>query len=81
MAVQGKLKRNLTGWLLILPLVVVLVPFFVAPIIGVAATSFTQSDGFGGIIPEFTWDNYVTLFTSELTLNLYWATIKFTIFA
>jgi len=81
MAVSSKLKRNLTGWLLILPLVLVLIPFFVAPIIGVAITSFTQSDGFGGIIPEFTWDNYVTIFTSQLTLDLYWATFKFTVFA
>jgi len=77
---QARLKRNLTGWALILPLVVILVPFFVLPIIGVAATSFLESDGFGGIIPNFTWDNYVTLFTSQLTFDLYWSTIKFTFF-
>ena len=77
---QARLKRNLTGWALILPLVVILVPFFVLPIIGVAATSFLESDGFGGIIPDFTWDNYVSLFTSQLTFDLYWSTIKFTFF-
>ena len=42
------------GWLLILPLVLILVPFFIVPIIGVVAASFVQSDGFGGIIPSFT---------------------------
>jgi putative spermidine/putrescine transport system permease protein len=79
-ALPARLKRNLTGWGLILPLVVILIPFFILPIIGVAITSFLESDGFGGIIPNFTWENYRLLFTSELTFNLYWSTIKFTIF-
>jgi putative spermidine/putrescine transport system permease protein len=78
---QARLKRNLTGWALVLPLVLVLVPFFVLPIIGVAATSFLESDGFGGMTPGFALDNYATLFTSELTFNLYYETAKFTIFA
>ena len=76
-AMSARLKRNLTGWGLILPLVIVLIPFFVLPIIGVAVTSFLESDGFGGIFPNFTWDNYTQLFTSQLTLDLYWSTIKF----
>jgi putative spermidine/putrescine transport system permease protein len=81
MAMQSQARRNWTGWGLILPLVLVLVPFFVAPIIGVVVASFVQSDGFGGIVPAFTWENYRNIFTSELTLNLYWETFKFTIFA
>ena len=80
MAVSAKLRRNVTGWALILPLVLILIPFFVLPIIGVAVTSFVESDGFGGIIPTFTWDNYTTLFASDLTFNLYWSTLKFTFF-
>jgi putative spermidine/putrescine transport system permease protein len=79
-AVSAKLRRNVTGWALILPLVLILIPFFVLPIIGVAVTSFVESDGFGGIIPTFTWDNYTTLFASDLTFNLYWSTLKFTFF-
>ena len=73
--------RRQAGWLLILPLVLILVPFFIVPIIGVIAASFVQSDGFGGIIPSFTFDNYRTVFTSALTYQLYWATFKFTVFA
>src|SRR5260370_31888513 len=69
------------SWLLILPLVLIVVPFFIVPIIGVVAASFFQSDGFGGIIPSFTLDNYKNLFTSQLTLQLYWATLKFAVFA
>ena len=80
MAISARLKRNLTGWGLILPLVLILIPFFVLPIIGVAITSFLESDGFGGIFPNFTWDNYTTLFSSDLTFNLYWSTLKFTFF-
>src|SRR4029079_4605896 len=70
-----------TAWLLILPLILILVPFFIAPIIGVVAASFVQSDGFGGIIPSFTLDNYKGVFTSGLTYQLYWATLKFSVFA
>ena len=70
-----KAKRGHAGWLLILPLVLIVVPFFIVPIIGVVAASFVQSDGFGGIIPSFTLDNYKNLFTSQLTLQLYWATL------
>jgi len=77
----AKAKRGHAGWLLILPLVLILVPFFIVPIIGVVAASFVQSDGFGGIIPSFTFDNYKSVFTSQLTLQLYWATLKFAVFA
>jgi putative spermidine/putrescine transport system permease protein len=77
----AKAKRDHAGWLLILPLVLILVPFFIVPIIGVVAASFVQSDGFGGIIPSFTLDNYKNVLSSQLTLQLYWATLKFAAFA
>jgi len=77
----ARAKRGYAGWLLILPLVLILVPFFIVPIVGVVAASFVQSDGFGGIIPSFTFDNYKSVFTSQLTLQLYWATLKFAAFA
>jgi putative spermidine/putrescine transport system permease protein len=73
--------RGQASWLLILPLVLILVPFFIVPIIGVVAASFVQSDGFGGIIASFTLDNYKGVLTSALTYQLYWATFKFTVFA
>jgi len=55
----------------------IFVPFFIVPIIGVVVASFVQSDGFGGIIPSFTLENYKGVFTSGLTYQLYWATLKF----
>src|ERR1700752_3770223 len=80
---ESKVKAggSSAGWLLILPLVLILVPFFIVPIIGVVAASFVQSDGFGGIIPSFTLENYKNVLTSQLTYQLYWETLKFTFFA
>jgi len=52
-----------------LPLVLILVPFFIVPIIGVIAASFVQSDGFGGIIPSFTLDNYKSVSPLSLRCN------------
>ena len=43
-------RDALSGWLYMSPLMLVLVPFFVAPILVVLAASFLQSDGFGGLI-------------------------------
>ena len=57
----------------------VLVPFFVAPILIVLGASFFQSDGFGGIIATPTLQNYIDIFTSKLTVDLYSETIKFTV--
>ena len=45
----------------------VLIPFFVAPILVVLAASFFQSDGFGGLIADPTFQNYTEIFSSKLT--------------
>jgi putative spermidine/putrescine transport system permease protein len=73
------LFQRFTSWLSIAPLVLVLVPFFVVPMLAVIAASFMGSDGFGGIIPQATLENYKDLFTSMLTVNLYLSTLKFTL--
>jgi hypothetical protein len=72
-------RANLAGWLYVSPLVLVLVPFFVAPILVVLAASFFATDGFGGLTPGFTLASYVEVLHSALTLKLYLATIKFTV--
>ena len=71
--------RNLVGWLNVLPLMVILIPFFVVPILVVLAASFMETDGFGGLFPNFSFDSYASLLTSSLTYNLYYETIKFTL--
>ena len=73
----GKSGGGLVAWFYVLPLVLVLVPFFVAPILVVLAASFFGTDGFGGLTPGFTLSNYAEVLSSSLTLNLYLSTIRF----
>ncbi len=72
-------RDRVLGLAYVTPLMLVLLPFFVAPILVVLAASFLQSDGFGGIIASPTLQNYADIFTSSLTANLYYETIKFTV--
>ena len=71
-------RRDWVGWLYIAPLVLVLVPFFLAPLLAVVAASVFESDGFGGMTPALDLSNYWQVLTSDLTFNLYWSTAKFT---
>jgi putative spermidine/putrescine transport system permease protein len=73
------MSRNLTAWLYVTPLMLVLVPFFLLPILVVLAASVFETDGFGGLTPTVTLANYIDLFTSAQTLQLYAATLKFTV--
>ena len=72
-------RNSVLSWVYISPLLLVLVPFFVAPLLVIIAASFLQSDGFGGIIVSPTLQNYIDIFSSGLTFNLYFETIKFTV--
>jgi putative spermidine/putrescine transport system permease protein len=74
-----RLNKSVVSWLYILPLVLVLVPFFVAPMLVVLVASVFNTDGFGGLIPTFTLDNYIEVLTSGLTFRLYFETIRFTV--
>lgn len=74
-----KTREQIISWMYMLPLLLVLIPFFVVPILAVFAVSFLSSDGFGGMLPSPTLDNYIGLFTSALTFNLYVETIKYTV--
>ncbi|MCW6510767.1 ABC transporter permease [Lichenifustis flavocetrariae] len=74
-----RLSKPVVSWLYVAPLVLVLIPFFVVPIVVVLIASVFDTDGFGGLIPTFTLSNYLNVFTSTLTFNLYYETIKFTV--
>lgn len=74
-----KLSSNSIGWINVSPLLAILLPFFVIPILVVLAASFMETDGFGGLFPVFTLDNYIEVFTSGLTFKLYFETLKFTL--
>jgi len=74
-----RLLPTLASWLSVTPLVLVLVPFFVVPMLAVLAASFMESDGFGGIIPNLSLDNYKDIISTALALHLYVSTLKFTL--
>jgi len=73
------LRRNISAWLCVAPLLLVLVPFFLLPMLVVLAASFVETDGFGGLLPKFTLANYLDILTSAQTFQLYLATLKFTV--
>ena len=72
-------RKNLSAWLYVTPLMLVLIPFFLLPILVVLVASVFETDGFGGLIPIFTLANYVDVLTSAQTFHLYVATLKFTV--
>jgi putative spermidine/putrescine transport system permease protein len=64
------------SWLQVAPLVVVLLLFFGLPMLVVLAVSFFDFSR-TEVIPAFILDNYVDLFSSEVTLRLYASSLKF----
>jgi putative spermidine/putrescine transport system permease protein len=71
-----KLSRNAISWLQVAPLAVVLLVFFGIPLLAVLAVSFFDFDQFD-IVPGFFLTNYKDLFTSSLSISLYFNTLKF----
>ncbi|SFI33275.1 ABC transporter permease [Jannaschia pohangensis] len=69
-------NRAIGGWLMALPLVVVLVLFLVLPIILIVVVSFWQATEFS-IIPAFVWENYEFLFGSPVTYRVFLNTFKY----
>src|SRR5216683_6645469 len=64
------------SWFQTAPMVIVLGLFFGLPMLVVLAVSFFDFDR-TDIVPAFIFDNYVDLFSSEVTLRLYASSIKF----
>jgi len=63
-------------YLQIAPLVLVLLGFFVLPIVLIVIVSFWDYTAYS-IVPDFIWLNYEELFTSKVTYTIYLKTIKF----
>jgi putative spermidine/putrescine transport system permease protein len=68
-------SKSTVSWLYISPLMLVLIPFFVLPILVVLVASVFETDGFGGLIPTFTLANYKTVLTSGLTFTWFFTLI------
>jgi len=66
----------LVSWMQAAPLAAVLLAFFVAPLVFVVVVSFFDYDRLA-LYPAFMLDNYIEIFTSEVTLRLYLKTFKY----
>jgi putative spermidine/putrescine transport system permease protein len=73
-----KLPPSLVSWLQVGPLAVILTLFFGIPVIVVIIVSFFDFDH-SDIVPTFIFDNYVDVFTSDVTLRLYLSSLKFAV--
>ncbi len=71
-----KLPERLIPYLQVLPLTLVLLVFLGVPLVMVVVVSFFDYDMFD-IVPEFTLRNYIELFQSGLTYDLYLSTFRY----
>ena len=70
--------KALQPYLLVSPQTIVLLLFLVLPIAAIIIVSFWNFNGYS-MIPGFTLANYITVFTSKVTVATYLNTFKFTI--
>ena len=83
MSATKKLEGGPPPWLQALPFAAVFAFFFVAPLLLIVAVSFWPTSDYA-LVPGFTADNYVSIFSgcSNLaepcvTLKTYWSTLRF----
>jgi len=68
--------KPLESYLLVTPQTLIFLLFLVFPIAMIALVSFWQFNGYA-MVPAFTFDNYVTIFTSDVSLATYLNTFKY----
>lgn len=69
-------NRHLLGWLMAMPLSVILAAFLIAPIVMIVIVSFWGATEYS-IYPAFQFDNYEFLFGSPVTYLVFGATLKY----
>lgn len=72
-----KMIRHIKGWLLVSPLMAVLGFFLLIPVGVIIMVSFWGSSEYS-YYPAFQFENYQYLFTSKVTLSVYFKTLMFT---
>src|ERR1700678_231643 len=72
-------RASLAPYLQVAPLTLVLILFFVIPVALVLTVSFFRYRMMVGLIPDFTFQNYIDLLKNPTTWRLYLSTIKFTV--
>jgi len=74
-----KSARSLIAYLQVAPLFLVLLLFFIVPLALVVVVSFFRYQVLVGLVPDFTFKNYVEILTSPTSWRLYFSTVKFTV--
>jgi putative spermidine/putrescine transport system permease protein len=72
-------RASLVTYLQVAPLALVLLFFTIVPLALVVAVSFFRYQVLVGLVPDFTFKNYVELLSNPTTWRLYWSTIRFTV--
>lgn len=70
------MNRTLISWLQIMPLTILLLAFTGVPLVTVVSLSFWSFDGLE-YYPDFTFDNYIEVFSSWITWKIFLNTIKY----
>ena len=68
---------GLAPYLLVAPMALVFLLFFVVPILLVMAVSFFDYEAYDMLIPAFSLQNYVDVFSEQVTWDTYLSTLKF----
>ena len=72
-------KSFLISYLQVAPLFLVLFVFFVVPLALVFVVSFFRYQVLVGLVPDFTFKNYIDILSNRTNWQLYLSTIKFTV--
>jgi putative spermidine/putrescine transport system permease protein len=74
-----KSGRSFIAYLQVAPLFLVLLLFVIIPLALVVVVSFFRYQVLVGLVPDFTFKNYVEILSSATTWRLYFSTVKFTV--
>jgi putative spermidine/putrescine transport system permease protein len=74
-----KKKAWLISYLQVAPLFVVLLFFVIVPLALVVAVSFFRYQMLVGLVPDFTFKNYIDILSNPTNWKLYFSTIRFTV--
>ncbi|MCB9930318.1 MAG: ABC transporter permease [Alphaproteobacteria bacterium] len=69
--------KRFAPYLQALPITAIFVLFFLVPLCLVVVISFFDYQAYDILIPDFVTFNYVDVFTSKVTYDTYWITLKF----
>src|SRR6476646_5854245 len=78
-ATKAEFRAGLVPYLLVSPLVLVFLLFFVVPTALVVVVSVFNYETYDILIPGFTLQNYIDVFTDEVTWITYLKTLEFCI--